>query len=248
MVTIDAHTHLGNCKIFGIDISEDELIQGMDKYHVDLSIVQPHPGEDHPEKVHDDIAALVEKYPGRFSGLISMNPNMDRKRYTDEVERCITKLKFVGIKLHTFGHITSPISTNADIVFEMAEAFNVPVMIHTGPGVPFSLPSLAIPRAREYPTVSIVLAHSGAITFVSEAYVAAKECENIYLETSWCGAHRIKWLVAELGARKVMFGSDLPSNLPVEITKYETIGFTKEQARLCRGGNAARIFNLKVKV
>lgn len=248
MVTIDAHTHLGDCKTFGIQISEDELIKGMDKYHIDLSIVQPHPGEDNPEKIHDDIAALVEKYPGRFSGLISMNPNMDRKRYRDEVERCITTLNFVGIKLHTFGHVTSPISENADIVFESAEKFNVPVMIHTGPGVPFSLPSLAIPRAREYPTVSIVLAHAGAITFVSEAYVAAKECENIYLETSWCGAHRIKWLIAELGARKVLFGSDLPSNLPVEITKYETIGLTKEQARLCLGGNAARIFNLKVKV
>ncbi|NOZ03775.1 MAG: amidohydrolase [FCB group bacterium] len=247
MLKIDAHTHLGDCKTFGIRISEDELLQGMEAYHIDASIVQPHPGEDHPERVHDDIAALIEKHPGRFFGMISMNPNMDKERYRKEVERCITRLKFVGIKLHTFGHVTSPLSANADIVFESAKEFNVPVMIHTGPGVPFSLPSLAIPRARQYPMVPIVLAHSGAITFVSEAYVAAKECENIYLETSWCGAHRIKWLIAELGAHKILFGSDLPSNLPVEITKYETIGLTEEQTRQCRGANAVRIFNLKVR-
>lgn len=247
MLKIDAHTHLGYCKTFDIRISEDELLKGMDDYHIDASIVQPHPGDDNPERAHDDIATLIEKHPGRFFGMISMNPNMDRQRYINEVERCVTELNFVGIKLHTFGHITSPLSANADIVFESAKKFNIPVMIHTGPGVPFSLPSLAIPRAREYPMVPIVLAHSGAITFVSEAYVAAKECENIYLETSWCGAHRIKWLIKELGARKVLFGSDLPDNLPVEVTKFETIGLTEEQARLCRGENAINIFNLRVR-
>ncbi len=248
MLKIDAHTHLGNCKTFGVRISEDELLKSMDDYHIDASIVQPHPGEDIPENIHDDIAALAEKYPGRIFGLASMNPHFDRKRYTKEIERCIRSLHFVGIKLHTFGHAISPISERATMVFDLARDLNVPVMIHTGPGVPFSLPSLCITKASKYPTVPIILAHSGAITYVSEAYVAAHEYQNIFLETSWCAAHRIQWLITEIGPDRVMFGSDIPSNMPVEITKYDTINLTAEESRLTRGKTAINVFNLKVKV
>ena len=51
----------------------------------------------------------------------------------------------------------------------------------------------------------------------------------LYLETSWTPVHQIKWLVNSLGADKIIMGSDLPDNLPVELAKYQAIDLTKIQ-------------------
>ena len=92
-------------------------------------------------------------------------------------------------------------------------------MIHTGFDVPFTLPSLAIPRARQYPGLSLILAHAGESLYAEEALVAATECANITLETSWCNTGQIQGFIRTLGSGRVMMGSDLPENLPAELAK-----------------------------
>ena len=73
----------------------------------------------------------------------------------------------------------------AAIIFDTAKKLNVPVLVHTGSGIPFSVPSLVIPRAREYPKVKIIRSQSGFPIPASDAWVAARECPNVYFETSW---------------------------------------------------------------
>lgn len=55
------------------------------------------------------------------------------------------------------------------------------------------MPSLNIIKARQYPNTRIILAYSGmGSMLLTEAYITAKECENIYLETSWTSAEDIE--------------------------------------------------------
>jgi len=243
---IDAHTHLGECKVFGDKVSEKELIDTMDKNEVKTSIVQPFPGDPDPVSTHNRIASLSKKYPGRIFGMVSLNPHMDKDEYFKEVERCIKELGFVGIKLHPTGHAVSPFSEDAKMVFKIADELKIPVMVHTGPGLPFALPALYIPVAHQFPGLSIILAHAGFAIFTSEAYVAAKECKNIFLETSWCIVNDIKWLINSIGSERLMFGSDLPRNVPVEIIKYKVLGLSKRQIDDCLWQTAKRIFKLKI--
>ena len=43
MPVIDAHTHLGKCRVFDLDSAEDGLIDSMDEHSIDISLVQPYP-------------------------------------------------------------------------------------------------------------------------------------------------------------------------------------------------------------
>jgi predicted TIM-barrel fold metal-dependent hydrolase len=246
MPIIDSHAHLGPCRVFGLNITEDQLIRTMDANGVDISIVQPYPGAPDPKEVHDRIAAMAKRYPGRIYGLASVNPYIERDRYVAEITRCVEELGFVGVKLHTIGHAVNPLTETGGLVFETAVKLGIAVNVHTGPGIPFALPSLCVPRANQYPELKIVLAHSGAGLLTADAFVAAKTCSNIYLETSWCMSDDLPWLIKELGADRVLFGTDSLTNTPVELTKYRAIGISEAELKLCLGVNAANIFGLKL--
>jgi len=241
---IDAHEHLGECRVFGLKATEEDLLRRMEESAIHAMIVQPFPGAEDPLRAHDRIANLCAKYPGRFFGLASLNPHGDRSEYRREVERCVRELKFVGVKLHTIGHAVLPLSEDGDMVFQTGQELGVAVMVHTGPGIPFALPSLCVPAARKYPNLKIVLAHAGFSVFSAEAQVAASVCTNIYLETSWCIGEDILWMIRTIGPQRVMMGADLTSNVPVEVAKIKALDLTPEVYAQVMGGTAIDTFKL----
>jgi predicted TIM-barrel fold metal-dependent hydrolase len=243
-VIIDTHVHLGTCRVFGRDQHADTVLASMDENGVALSIVQPYPGAPDARRVHDDIAELRESSGGRVVGLASFNPHRDAAEYFAEIERCVRELGFVGVKLHTIGHALDPASADATTVFGTAHELGVPVMVHTGPGMPFADPSLLIARAREFPDVTIVLAHAGAAIVTGTAIAAAEVCNNIVLETSWCRPGDIGAMIGRLGADRVMFGTDAPNNVSTEVAKYGALDLTPAQREAVLEGTARRVFNL----
>jgi predicted TIM-barrel fold metal-dependent hydrolase len=241
---VDTHAHLGECCVFGLVSTEEEMIRRMDKSRIDATIVQPYPGAKDAARVHDRIAELCARHPGRFFGLASLSPHGNHDAYQREVERCVKELHFVGLKLHTIGHAVNPLTEDGDLVFATAYGLGIPAMIHTGPGVPFALPSLCIPAAQKYPGLNIILAHAGFAIFSAEAQVAASICGNLYLETSWCIGEDIRWMISTIGPDRVMMGADLPSNVPVEIAKYRSLDLTAEVYNKVMGGTAVDLFKL----
>lgn len=241
---VDAHAHLGRCCVFDLVSTEEELIRRMDENEIDATILQPFPGAKDAPRNHDCIAELCVKYPGRFFGLASVNPHGDREAYRREVERCVRQLHFVGVKLHTIGHSVNPLSEDGDFVFATGHELGIPVMVHTGPGVPFALPSLCIPAARKYPDLKIVLAHAGFAVFSADAQVAASVCSNLYLETSWSIGGDIQWMISTLGPDRVMMGTDMASNVPVEVAKHKALDLRPEVYEKVMGGTATNVFKL----
>lgn len=242
---VDAHMHLGDCRVFDLNISEEQLLQSMDANGVDASIIQPFPGASDPAAVHRRIWQLGRQHPGRIYGIASLTPHQPRPQYVDEVRHCVEVYGFVAVKLHTIGHAVMPLGNDATVVFETAAELRIPVMVHTGMGLPFAAPALVIPRARQYPSVPIVLAHAGFVISTPDAYVVARECPNVYLEPSWCMKDSIGWLVQDLGADRVMLGSDLPTNTHVELEKVRGLRLPKDTEEKVLGGTASRIFKLK---
>lgn len=240
---IDTHEHIGDSKVFNFNATEEDLMTAMNENKVDKALVLPVPGVDEPA-CHDDIAALAKKYPKRIYGVVSLNPHISKKDYYHEVERCVKGYGFVGLKLHPFGHYCIISSPDTDKVFEAAQDFNIPLIIHTGLGAPYALPSLIIPRARQFPRIKIIAAHSGGYFYTPEVFVVAEICPNVYLETSWCAPHRIREMIDKFGAERVMFGADLPIAIASDLAKYRSIKLSSSQLEQCLSGTAREVFRI----
>lgn len=126
---IDVHQHLGPCRVFNLNIEEDALMAALDRNGVDAAIVQPYPGAPDPAAVHDRIAALARRYPGRIFGIMSMSPHCDRAVYRAEARRCVEELGFVALKIHTIGHAVNPLTPDAQMVYETTAELGVPLTV-----------------------------------------------------------------------------------------------------------------------
>lgn len=245
---VDAHTHLGYDYVFEEDFTLEKLLANMEKNSIDISIVQPGTAIDLKTDVkqHNSIADLSKMMPGRIFGMANPNPHLPPKQYFKELQRCVNELGFVGVKLHPLAHAVNPLNSAGFRVFETALDLGITVMVHTGIGVPWALPSALIPIAIKFSDLKIVLAHSGSAIYSSEATLAAELCPNIYLETSWLPSTTIHSFCKTLGANRLMFGSDHGENAASELAKYRTINLADEELEWCLGKTAAKAFNITI--
>ena len=246
---IDAHVHLGHDRVFDEEQSEKEILDVMNANGVDVAIVQPMvgtPSIDVAQEIHNRIAEMSRQDPNRILGMISINPHLKEKEFEEEASRCVQKLGFVGIKLTPIAHACNPLSKDGIRVFERANGLGIPVMVHTGSGIPFALPSLVMPVAKRFAQLKIVLAHAGGNISAGEALIVAQECENIFLEPSWVAIHIIQKWIKLIGAKRIMFGSDMLENCPVELAKYRNMGLSEEELQQCLHKTAKDFFNLPI--
>ncbi len=245
MPIVDSHSHLGPCRVFDLDHDENELVTQMDKYDVDVNLVQPFPGAP-AAAIHDRIAALGSQHPGRIFGIASINPHQDRDDYFAELSRCVNDLGFVGVKIHTIGHAMNPGGADGTMVFECAKELGIPVMVHTGPGIPFAAPTSLVAPLKRFPDVPVIMAHAGYSIFVGEALAVAGMFPQVSMEISGSGLIHVRSMVNSLGASRVMYGSDIIANVPVMLTLVRSIGLDADDEAMVLGGTAKEVFKLDV--
>jgi predicted TIM-barrel fold metal-dependent hydrolase len=245
---IDVHTHLGYDYVFEENFTAENLVLNMDKNGIDACILQPGTTFDLKTimEQHNAIANLAKKMPNRIFGMANPNPHLSTSKYRKELLRCVNELNFVAVKLHPLAHAVNPVLSAGRRVFETAFDLGIPVMVHTGSGIPWALPSAVMSMAVEFPSQKIILAHSGSAIFSNEASLAAKMCPNIFLETSWMPSISVREFCKTLGANRIMFGSDHSENMASELAKYYTIGLSDEEIGWCLGKTAKTVFKIPI--
>lgn len=241
---IDTHQHLGRSLFTDVETTRQELIAGMDANGIDIAFVMPQPTRDDLHAYHDRIAADVEAAGGRLFGMASIDPWWSESDYIAEAKRCVDELGFVALKLHPLAHNIAANHREAEKAYRSAAELGVPLIVHTGLGSPWSLPSLCIPFARKYADLPVILAHAGWGVYSAEAFVAADVCENITLEPSWCPAYVAQKLARTFGVERMIFGSDHITNMPVELAKYRAIGLSDDELTSLFETNPKRLFSL----
>lgn len=244
---VDAHAHLGFDEAFDQEFPESELLESQRLNGIDATLVQPGTvfGLDSARRYHDAIADLCRRYPGRFRGIANPCPHLPADKYATEVRRCVRDLGFVGVKLHPMAHAANPVGRHGRRVFELAAELDIPVMVHTGAGIPWAAPSLLEGPAGQFPQVKIVLAHAGMMVLAAEAGQLAARHPNVYLECTWTGGHLVRNWVRSLGPQRVMFGSDHADNAATELAKFRSAGLSDEELDWTLGGAAADVFGLR---
>ena len=138
----------------------------------------------------------------------------------------------------------NPAGADATTVFESASQLGIPVMVHTGSGIPFAAPTAVTRQLRAFPTVPVVLAHAGQGIFSGEATAVAQMFPQVSLEPSWCPFSAIRGMVSAVGASRVMLGTDLPPNVPIMIETIRAVGLGKDDHAMVMGGTAKEFFKL----
>lgn len=229
--------------IFGTPLLFETLVEfglGEVAYHMITTIVQgaivqpslPRFSLKANKEIHDRIFEFSKCDKMKIWGMASIYPHFTQEEYREEAIRCVKELGFVGLKLTPIGHACDPESEDGMYAFSVAAELGVPMMVHTGSGIPFSSPMHILKAAKEYPELKIVVAHAGMGVMAREAVILAQICENVYLEPTWTGVADMGMIYKELGAGKIMFSSDHVNNVTVQYETIKTVVPEKEMEQV----------------
>ena len=179
----------------------------------------------------------------RFTGSICLNPFLPEQDVADEIRRCVEELGLRALKLQPQFCGLNPLSAKASWFFGLANEYRLPVVVHTGAGAPFALPSLLISPARQYPGLPIIIAHSGSPIYYLEAIVAAQVCPNLLLDVSTLMPHQVLEILKQVPASRLMAGSDLPENADVEMGKIVDLTVDEATRREILWTTPRRVFD-----
>lgn len=228
MTTIDFHVHLGRSRD-GASLTLAEIKKAMARYRIKRSVLfavdQADAGPAY-EKANSRVLKASFSDP-HFIPFARLNPRSGEKAFR-ELARCL-KAGIRGIKLHPRSENFSP-EESERIVSEI-EKGRLPILLHT------SHEKNCRPREWEkiftrHRKVPFILAHGGKDAFL-EAIAIARRHSHVWLETSTLSYWRTSVILKQLGASRVVFGSDLPYSHPaVEQVKLKLLLNSSEQRKV----------------
>jgi uncharacterized protein len=158
-----------------------------------------------PQPDNNRVEAAIHKHPKRFRGFVFVNPA--HPATLDEVERRLSA-GFCGIKLALLQYPVALDSPQVSALCEIANERRIPVFFHQGLTSATSDPAVMLKR---FPKINFSIAHAG-VQYFEQAVALAREYRNVWLDTSsyFVTPAKLRRLVREVGAQKLIFGSDVP--------------------------------------
>lgn len=239
---IDVHGHVGGGTIFPLyDPSPESLLATMDRLGIERLAVSSYAGlNGYARQGNDELIRLVARWPERFLGYASIDPTASRRRIVAELERA-RRHGLVALKIHTMARV--PYDAEAyDTALAWANAHDWPVLAHTWGGEV----AILTPAFERYPRVRFMLAHAGCTQ--REVYArAGRDYPHVWLETchSHCLIGMMEYLVREVGAHKVVWGSDMSfMGAEHQVGRVVFAKLAPAQKAAILGKNASAIFGL----
>jgi predicted TIM-barrel fold metal-dependent hydrolase len=255
---------------------EDEtalLISEMDAQGIDMALIQPSVGEP-----VDGVVKAVRRNPDRLIGLFSIvdreilqgpshgaRPTRDTvDRFAEQVRHYVKDLGLRGCgELLGFSKQSAPELIAQDLfpLMEVLQEHRVPLMIPTAwtqfasslyHGIPLFVDDLA----ERFPEVPILITKMGrGYDYIFEISLAiAFKHMNVYLDTAQAPARHIRRAVSEVGADRVVFGTDWsmswryaarPSSIYAQaFAEIDAAGLTAEEREWVMGRSAAQLFRI----
>lgn len=209
---IDDHTH---CHEWSFKKEDPEyeapyVIEELDRAGVHAAVIMDscaYLGTDQRTSNEHTLEA-VEAFPERLIGFANIKPQEGARVATDEIERTVGRWGFRGIKIHPAVDHVPANSPALDPIIEAAIQYDVPVWFHTG-HQPFATPTLVGSLASRFPRAKIICGHFGHGMFY-DAICAGRKHKSLYFDISFQGRHSFDLAYRELGAERLIFGSDCP--------------------------------------
>ena len=253
MPVLDAHTHMApeaHKTVSGLMMlrsSCEHITAKLDRLGVEAALTAPWEGiatDGMAGNAHTVHAA--RKYPGRYYGYCTCNINYeeDLVGWRDWFERYPDV--FVGIKPYWPYQQFSLFDERLVPWLEYADWRRLLCLLHTTSSAILDQAQALCPR---YPGITFLLAHAGSDYLNAEHCVrVAKACPNTVLEITYTTVTRgmIEYLVGEVGAERVLYGSDLPMRDPApQLGWVACARIPQEDKKKILYGNLKRLMALR---
>lgn len=246
---IDAHTHMvggedkavNNCVMKYSDC--DSMLEKMDKLGIDSIITAPWAGISIDGiKGNEESLYAAKKYPGRFYAYSTCNINYeeDRKACTEYHEKYPDI--FLGIKPYIPYQKFDFEDERCKEWFTYANKHHLPALIHAESPGDIETAEKVIPK---YPDITFIIAHAGSsYGNARRAVECAKKYKNVVLEITYTttGRGMVEFLVENVGADRVLYGSDSPMRDPAPQLGWVCYAkISEEDKKKILSGNIKRI-------
>ena len=239
---IDCHVHTQGGEL------DARLMRDAERLGVDRLVVSSlgswayEPTHEDCQQANRDVRRLTQEYPAVVLGLAYVNPCYPQA--VEEFERCIAEWGFVGLKLWVACRVTDE---RVRPLMAKAGELRVPVLHHAWHKITGNLPHESYPHeiaqaAADFPQVQFIMAHIGGDW--ARGIRAVRHLRNVSVDTAGSNVEdgMIEAAVRQLGARRVLFGSDAHgSDLAVNLAKVTGARISARARRLVLGGNFARM-------
>ncbi len=194
------------------------------------------------DPLNDRVLDAMKAEPDRFLGFVFVNP--ESERCLAEIERCLDA-GMCGIKLALLQYPTDLSGPRMRKICEIARERQVPIFFHQGVTKEASDPRVMF---EAFPEVTFIIAHAG-VQYFREAVRWAQTKENVYIDTSsWMvTVRKLKILCREIGAEKIIFGTDVPvmaKDPSKGMDRIRQLQLSVSEEQLVLGGNLQRILGL----
>lgn len=207
---IDMHTHPGRFhSIYFPHPGMEGMLASMDRCGERLIAIVPHAALADPYYGNPLMVKMLQAHPERFRGYWCYNP-----QYPESLEeakaRVLDTPGVIGFKLHPDFHRYPLSGEHYQPLLQWANAHRLIVLSHTWES-PFCDAAACRWVAERYPEMIFLMGHSCFPEF-DKAFALARDFPNCYLDLTAC-EHMpafVERAVREVGAHKLLFGTDLP--------------------------------------
>jgi predicted TIM-barrel fold metal-dependent hydrolase len=262
---IDCHTHVNNYHDESVDALGDcleKLRTAMRRNRIDVSLVLTSykvvPGRPSTRAVVEATRALDNVHVVAGVSWENLTPGD-----VLELQSLLEAGEIKGLKLYPGYEYFYPADVKLAPLYELAETFDVPVMVHTGDTyapsgkVKYSHPLHIDEVAVDYPRVKFVICHLGNPWFRDTMEVVYKN-ENVYADISglvlgdfsdrfeaYMRKQLQEMLLWGVNPRKVLFGTDWPiSTMESYLSFVDELRMPVKDKQLLLYENAAKLFKI----
>jgi len=276
MVIIDGHVHICgpplnqeyikstsadgsiiNLPFKRADCSVDKLLQAMDKYNIDMALVNAFTGA----ITNEQLSQIVKENQGRLIGFAWIDKPLDEEESVIEMENAYYKLGLRGLKLNPGTQQFNPADPKIYPLIKKAAELKIPIFIHMFPwpldAFDYTKVEHLYTLKKHVPDAIILVGHTGYQHFMDLFPLA--DYPGIYVETSFglemiANLFDIKFaerFIRRIGIDKIVYGSDWMGTqyekeriIDNNFNIFEKMNLTKEEKDKILGENIRQLMGL----
>ena len=245
----DAHCHLSGVTGNTPEARLAKLLEFADRMGIERLCVSMglnwsyDPSPEDLRRQNDQVLRAVGRFPDRAFGFVYLNPNHVEASLA-ELDRCVRDGPMVGVKLWVARRCNAP---ELDPLVQRATELKAIILQHTYVKTTGNLPGESTPMdlaalARRHPAATFICGHTGGNWTLG--IPAIRDCKNVHADL--CGsdptAGFTEMAVRELGAKRVLYGSDAGGrSFASQLAKVYGAEIPEWAKQLVLGGNLKRL-------